>query len=126
MQNDRHHPDYLCVYAHNVLQIWRSDVLHVAHLAKVVFCGIPHHRCAGVHPGSVLLHDDACYNVLEGLVERLQLLETVVNDRIGPVCHLFAERSSWDVESNNSNRRFDESCVALNLLICVLLMKAFT
>lgn len=68
-----------------------SNAMYVAYLAKVVLRGIPHHGRAGVDTCPVLLHDDARDDVLEGLVERLELLETVINDRIRPVRHLFAK-----------------------------------
>lgn len=69
--------------------IFRRCLLSGQHLAKVVFRGIPHHGRASVHTSPVLLHDDARDDVLVRLVERLELLEAIVDDRICPISHLF-------------------------------------
>ena len=64
-----------------------------SHLTEIVFCCVPHHRGARVDPGPVLLHDDARDYVLVRLVERLELLEAIVDDCVGPVGHLYFNSS---------------------------------
>lgn len=60
----------------------------MSHLTEIIFSCVPHHRGARVDPGPVLLHDDARDYVLVRLVERLELLEAIVDDCVGPVGHL--------------------------------------
>jgi hypothetical protein len=62
--------------------------VHRAHLALVVLLCVPVHASCCVQSCSILLHDDACYDVLVRLVERLQLSQAVVNDVIRPISHL--------------------------------------
>lgn len=66
----------------------RNDAALNAHLAKVVFCCVPHHGRASIDPGPILLHDDARDDVFVGFVEGLKLLEAVVDNGVCPVRHL--------------------------------------
>lgn len=54
----------------------------------IVLCSVPNHGSTRVDPCPVFLHNDAGDYVLVRLVEGLELLQTVVDDRVRPVRHL--------------------------------------
>lgn len=98
--------------------------MYFSHLTEIVFCCVPHHRGARVDPGPVLLHDDARDYVLVRLVERLELLEAVVDDCVCPVGHLFLfirQIARWLVSIATTHMIQRKPDCALHAACCVLL-----